>query len=90
MQGDDHLWMNQGGKTFVERTASYFPKTSWGAMGVKFFDWNNDGRADFYTTDMHSDMFFAVDAKSERLKPAIPFNLPALMDPSNNLFGNAF
>ena len=45
-----------GGRTFVEKTKSYFPKTSWGAMGIKFFDYDNDGRLDLFVTDMHSDM----------------------------------
>lgn len=44
MQGDDRLWENRNGREFVERTAVYFPKTPWGAMGVKFFDCNRDGR----------------------------------------------
>ena len=57
MQGDDHYYENQGGKRFVDRTEDYFPKTSWGAMGVKFFDFNNDRRLDLLITDMHSDMF---------------------------------
>ena len=33
-----------------------FPRTSWGAMGIKVFDFNNDGRLDLFITDMHSDM----------------------------------
>src|SRR6185295_10734890 len=37
MQGDDHYWENQGGKKFVDRTAEVFPKTPWGAMGIKAF-----------------------------------------------------
>ncbi len=56
MQGDDHYYENQGGKKFAERTAAVFPKTSWGAMGVKFFDFNNDTQTDLLVTDMHSDM----------------------------------
>jgi hypothetical protein len=56
MQGDDHFYLNQGGKKFVDQTADYFPKTPWGAMGLKFFDFNNDGRLDLFITDMHSDM----------------------------------
>ncbi|MBL9126252.1 MAG: VCBS repeat-containing protein, partial [Verrucomicrobiales bacterium] len=56
MQGDDHLYENQGGKGFVERTSRYFPKTPWGAMGAKFFDYDLDGRFDLFVTDMHSDM----------------------------------
>ena len=56
MQGDNHYYENQSGKGFVEKTAGYFPKTPWGAMGVKFFDFNQDGLMDLFVTDMHSDM----------------------------------
>src|SRR5207248_8487889 len=56
MQGDNHYYENQSGKGFVERTAAFFPKTPWGAMGIKFFDFNQDGLMDLFVTDMHSDM----------------------------------
>ena len=56
MQGTGHFYENVGGKKFVDVTAKYFPKTSWGSMGIKFFDYDNDGRLDLFTTDMHSDM----------------------------------
>ncbi len=56
MQGDDHYWENVDGQSFVDKTAAYFPKTPWGAMGIKFFDYDNDGRMDLMLTDMHSDM----------------------------------
>jgi hypothetical protein len=56
MQGDDHYYENQGGEKFAERTAAVFPKTSWGAMGVKFFDFDRDAALDLLVTDMHSDM----------------------------------
>ncbi len=56
MSGEDRYYENDGGKRFVEKTATHFPKTPWGAMGVKFFDVNLDGRMDLYVTDMHSDM----------------------------------
>ncbi len=56
MQGDNHFFENQHGKRFIDKTAAYFPKTSWGAMGIKFFDYNQDGLMDLFITDMHSDM----------------------------------
>ena len=56
MQGDDHYYENLAGRGFAEKTAAYFPKTPWGAMGVKFFDYNQDGLLDLFVTDMHSDM----------------------------------
>lgn len=56
MQGDNRYFENERGKRFVEKTATCFPKTPWGAMGVKFFDFNQDGLLDLFVTDMHSDM----------------------------------
>jgi hypothetical protein len=56
MQGENHYFENRQGKGFVDRTRDYFPKTPWGAMGIKFFDYNNDGLMDLFLTDMHSDM----------------------------------
>ncbi len=56
MSGEDRYYENDRGRGFVERTAAHFPKTPWGAMGVKFFDYNLDGRMDLFVTDMHSDM----------------------------------
>ena len=46
MQGHGHYFENQGGHAFVDKTAEYFPRTPWGAMGIKFFDFDNDGRPD--------------------------------------------
>jgi len=87
MQGDDHYWENVDGKRFVERTADFFPKTSWGAMGLKFFDYNNDGRMDLIVTDMHSDMHGErVAALTDEKRK---YDLP-LKDGENNLQGNAF
>src|ERR1700726_4953467 len=56
MQGPDHYFENVRGQQFVDKTDQYFPKTPWGSMGVKFFDFDNDGRMDLLVTDMHSDM----------------------------------
>jgi enediyne biosynthesis protein E4 len=57
MQGADHLWLNEGGKHFRDATATYFPRTPWGAMGVKAFDFDGDGRIDLFLTSMHPDMW---------------------------------
>ena len=56
MSGPDRLYENAAGKEFRERTSAYFPKTPWGSMGLKFFDFNQDGLMDLFVTDMHSDM----------------------------------
>ena len=101
MQGDDRFYLNEGGQRFVERTAAYFPKTPWGAMGLKFFDFNNDGRLDLFVTDMHSDMTSVqIQAQggprpgSEKVKSEkfckIEWTEEFLQGSSNNVFGNAF
>src|SRR5216110_2148260 len=55
MQGGDHVWLNEGGKRFHDATAKYFPKTPWGSMGAKVFDFDGDGRLDVFVTSMHPD-----------------------------------
>ncbi|MEW6160750.1 MAG: CRTAC1 family protein [Verrucomicrobiota bacterium] len=102
MQGDDHYYENQGGKKFVERTAEYFPKTPWGAMGLKFFDYNHDGRMDLFITDMHSDMSpaqtleglnnFAVWFEKQKSEQycTTRWDESFLQGATNNYFGNVF
>ena len=60
MQGGDHLWLNQGGKHFRDATAKDFPKTPWGSMGAKVFDFDGDGQLDIFVTSMHPDMWVNV------------------------------
>lgn len=100
MQGDDHFYLNQEGKSFVEKGAEYFPKTPWGAMGVKFFDANQDGKLDLYITDMHSDMSQGQTVEALRFHPdaekakseafcSVQWTDEYLQGASNNIFGNA-
>ena len=35
MQGDNQYYENVGGKSFVRKSREVFPRTSWGAMGIK-------------------------------------------------------
>lgn len=65
MMGANQYFENQRGRTFVEKTQAYFPRTSWGAMGVKFLDDDNDSRLDLFVTDMHSDMSENVGPEQE-------------------------
>jgi len=90
MQGDDHFYRNVEGKKFVDETAKRFPKTPWGAMGIAFLDYDDDGDFDLYLTDMHSDMSRAVDYEHEGQKSNIAWDEDYLQDSSNNILGNAF
>lgn len=102
MSGEDRYYENVRGKQFAEKTAAYFPKTPWGSMGVKFFDYNQDGRMDLFVTDMHSDMtgrqIKAGDkdysARFEKQKSdvwcSIEWSAENLARASNCIRGNAF
>ena len=90
MQGDDHYFVNEGGKRFVDKTADYFAKTPWGTMGVKFFDFDNDGQMDLLLTDMHSDMSEEIETPREKLKSRMQWTDAFLQGGANNVFGNAF
>jgi len=89
MQGANHFFENHGGK-FSEQTSRYFPKTPWGAMGIKFFDYDNDGRMDLFVTDMHSDMWSDAAPEDEKKKAPKPLSESVLMGPTSSfVFGNA-
>jgi len=68
MQGDDQYYENQGGTRFLRKSRDLFPRTSWGSMGIKVFDANNDGRMDILVTDMHSDMSQEVGPDKDGMK----------------------
>ena len=90
MQGHGHYFENVGGRGFVDKTAEYFPKTPWGAMGIKFFDVDNDGRPDLFITDMHSDMFENLPPDREKQKAAVHPPDQVLGGPADSfIFGNA-
>ena len=102
MSGEDKYYENDHGKRFVEKTAAYFPKTPWGAMGIKFFDYNLDGLIDLFVTDMHSDMTDAQTKAGKRnFTPAFEkqksdpwcsteWTTITLKTASNCILGNAF
>jgi hypothetical protein len=89
MQGDDHYFESSQGRRFVDKTADYFPKTPWGSMGIKFFDFDGDGRTDLLLTDMHSDMSENIDPDREKLKSRMRWSEELLQGGANNIFGNA-
>jgi hypothetical protein len=90
MQGDDHYYENNSGMGFVDKTSQFFPKTPWGSMGIKFFDYDNDQKIDLLITDMHSDMSYDPPHQEEKVKAKITYDDDFLMDGDNNIFGNAF
>jgi hypothetical protein len=91
MQGANHYFENQRGRRFVDKTAQMFPRTSWGAMGIKFFDYDNDGRPDLLVTDMHSDMSQTVGPEREKLKSQMAWTHEFLQgDETKFVFGNSF
>lgn len=90
MQGHDQYYENQGGESFLLKSREIFPKTSWGAMGIKVFDWNNDGRMDIYITDMHSDMSKEVGPHDEHTKSDMQWNEAHLHSGGKSTFGNTF
>lgn len=89
MMGANHYFENRAGQGFTENT-SRFPKTSWGAMGVKFFDFDNDGLQDLFVTDMHSDMYENVAPELEKRKNEKHQEENYLMGPPERfVFGNS-
>ncbi len=90
MQGHSHYYENQGGKRFVEKTDQYFPKTPWGAMGIKFFDYDNDGRMDLFIADMHSDMSQEPGPENEKKKSEITWDDSYIQGTKSDfIWGNA-
>ena len=102
MSGDDRYYGNRKGTRFEDETRARFPKTPWGAMGVKFFDANNDGWMELLVTDMHSDMTGAqikagdtnLTAAFEKLKSdpwcSVEWKPEQFQRATNSILGNAF
>lgn len=66
MFGHSQLYRNKGNGAFSEVTDKALGRTSWGAIGSKAFDFDNDGKLDLLIVDMHSDMWLPADALSSR------------------------
>jgi len=90
MQGEDQYFENIGGKRFVRKTAQVFPRTSWGSMGIKAFDFNNDGRLDIFVTDMHSDMSHAVGPERDHMKSEMQWPVSFRGNGKTSIWGNSF
>jgi hypothetical protein len=89
MLGDDEYYENEGGKRFVKRSRAVFPRTPWGAMGVKTFDANGDGRLDLLVTDMHSDMSGPVLPAAENRKSDMKWPESFRGTGASSIWGNA-
>jgi enediyne biosynthesis protein E4 len=90
MMGHSHYYENVDGKKFVDKTEQYFPKTPFGSMGLKFLDYDNDGRPDLLITDMHSDMFGLVEPEREKQKDSAVPEDKFLGGPRDSfIYGNA-
>jgi hypothetical protein len=89
MQGNNEYYENAGGKSFVRKSRQVFPRTSWGAMGIKVFDVNNDGRLDIFITDMHSDMSHVPEPDHEKMKSTMKFEPRVVGDGKASIWGNS-
>ena len=89
MQGHDEYYENVRGTRFVRRSRELFPRTSWGAMGIKVFDIDNDGRMDIFITDMHSDMSQEVGPEHEREKSHMTWTEEVRGDGKASIWGNS-
>ena len=93
MQGHDQYYENVEGRRFVKKSRQLFPATPWGTMGIKIFDFDNDGQLDLYLTDMHTDMWKHLDPFSEKEKIPFPEEIAEkqmLATDGNHVWGNAF
>jgi enediyne biosynthesis protein E4 len=90
MQGDDEYYENAAGKRFVRKSREVFPRTSWGSMGIKVFDVNNDGRMDIFVTDMHSDMSEPIGPALEKLKSDMRWPVEFRGTGKTSIWGNSF
>jgi hypothetical protein len=70
MFGPSQLYRNNGDGTFTDVTRETLGPTSFGSIGAKVFDSNNDGRLDLFLADMHSDMWMGLDRTHKSLPVA--------------------
>ena len=62
MFGRGQLYRNKGDGTFADVTLKTLGKTPYGGIGCTVLDFNNTGRLDLLTVDMHSDMWMGLDS----------------------------
>jgi hypothetical protein len=71
MFGASQLYRNNGDGTFTDVTREVLGRTSFGAIGCRVFDFNNDGRLDLFVADMHSDMWMPPTVDPGRASPDV-------------------
>lgn len=89
MQGHDQYYENNQGTDFIPRSREVFPRTPWGSMGVKVFDYDNDGDQDLILSDMHSDMSQPSPLDQEKSKSDMQWPESYLNSGGQSIFGNA-
>jgi enediyne biosynthesis protein E4 len=70
MFGPSQLYRNNGDGTFTDVTKATLGATSYGGIGARAFDFNNDGKLDLFIADMHSDMWMGLDTGHTSLELA--------------------
>jgi hypothetical protein len=90
MQGDDQYYENVRGTRFVKKSREVFPRTSWGSMGIKVFDFNNDARLDLFITDMHSDMSDMTGPEKDHVKSEMKWPVEFRGTGKSSIWGNSF
>ena len=58
-------------------------------MGIKVFDFNNDGRLDIFVTDMHSDMSEMIGPEREKLKSTMKWPVSFRGTGKTSIWGNS-
>ena len=58
-------------------------------MGIKVFDYNNDGRLDLFVTDMHSDMSQTIGYDHEKMKSDMTWPESFRGDGHTSICGNS-
>jgi hypothetical protein len=81
MFGASQLYRNNGDGTFTDVTADVLGRTSWGAIGAKAFDYNNDGRLDLLIVDMHSDMWLPATMDPRKTRDNLKKKYRRVMGP---------
>ncbi|MBM4067409.1 MAG: VCBS repeat-containing protein [Planctomycetes bacterium] len=82
MFGRSQLYRNNRDGTFSDVTGRVLGRTSFGAIGCKVFDFNNDGKLDLLIVDMHSDMWTSYhDLDRDAIKMEEKTKFPYLSGP---------